>query len=689
MPHQEDPLQRAREFEGQFNNWFSSAFKPIIDDSRARYRMVLADAEERKERGLSALPSTKTVEVVDKAKESALIEYHKDLKGISYTSKSVQNPDADKLAQWLTAIVHHRMDSPNGFPFFTWHDSSLKAGEVDGLEAAFVYWRKESYKEKKTVFRENLQGIEIEEAEYLQAEASWPDMQIADPLLPPFDAVFSKETVEEEVVCRDTWWIDQLKPGENVLWDFKAPMLDVNLGQICLVKVRKSVDEIMSYVERGVFDKVKRSEVESYRSLGSITNSASSDPTALSPVTKTADLGDANLVEVWILWEKVNFRWMVSFSIEGKTALTKKPKPSDDVFFNGRRVNVLPVRIGYSDKALHENIPRSLPQLIAPIEDQYIDHINNVNDISKNIARGGRIRIAPDADVDIDQVMNGGVFRADREEVEFVQYNPGVMEGLRASDMHSAAMNAVAPAGVSAVNLAPKGTNKTLGISQMIQGTTDAKRYVRLMVRNQTFFKPLLWIIAQLEFAYETDDHALRVAATQVPGFTLPITMMNGREVIDVSVLDFDVDVQINAGLGEMPDVQKFNNLMQFKMFCDQVGIVLDPMTLGQLGASLAGYAFDRFNPQPPPSKIPPPRLDSKLSVTASWLDLPPEVQMGLIEKWKTGQVATDTKIDARMAEVLHNGNPTPSAKATPDMTQGSAAMGMSEGGMIGGAGGY
>lgn len=672
-------LKNAGDFETQFNSWFNSAMKPLIDDSRARYRMYLSDKAEREERGLSALPSTKSVEVVDKAKESALVEYHKDLKAITYTSKSIDIPEANQLAAWLTALVHYRMDSIDGFPFFSWHDNSLKAGFTDGIEAAMVRWKKESYKESNTLYFDHINNLEIDERQYKEIKAAW-DESIA-PM--PFESAFTKETVTEEVVCKDTWWIDSLVPGENVLWDFKAPLFDVNQGQKCLVKIRLTVDEIMSYMDKGIFDKKKREEIENYRSIDSTTQT--SDPTAIAPATKTVDMGDDNRVELWIFWEKVSFRWMVSFSLEGKLLLTKDRKPSDDIFFNGRRVNVLPVRIGYTDKALHENIGRSLPQVIAPIEDQYIDHINNVNDISKNMARGGRIRLSPGHDVDIDQVLNGGVFQAEQGEVEFIQYNPGVMEGLRAADMTSAAINSLAPVGVSPVNIAPKGTNKTLGVSQMIQGATDAKRYCQLMVRNQTFFKPLLWLIAQMEFAYETDQVALTIAAGQVPGFKPPITVgPDGQPMIDVGVLDFNVDVQINAGLGEMPDVEKFQNLMQFKAFCDQIGIKLDPTILGQLGASLAGYAFDRFNPQLPQSPEPKPKLDSKLTVSAGWIDLPVEVQMMLVEKWRTGQVATDTKIDAQLNEMMHNGGAQP--QQHPDMTQGPEAAAMSEGGQIGGS---
>lgn len=154
--------------------------------------------------------------------------------------------------------------------------------------------------------------------------------------------------------------------------------------------------------------------------------------------------------------------------------------------------------------------------------------------------------------------------------------------------------------------------------------------------------------------------------------------------MIDVSVLDFNVDVQINAGLGELPNVENFGNLMQFYTACKEIGIVLDPMTVGQLLASWVGYQFDRFNPMPPQTPEPKPRLDSKLTVQAGWLDLPPEAQAILLEIWQKGQMATDSKIDARLNEQLHNSGTQPAAMPVQDMT-GGAANAISAGGQEGG----
>lgn len=61
---------------------------------------------------------------------------------------------------------------------------------------------------------------------------------------------------------------------------------------------------------------------------------------------------------------------------------------------------------------------------------------------------------------------------------------------------------------------------------------------------------------------------------------------------------------------------------------------------------------------------------------------------MMLVEEWRTGQVAADTKIDAKINEMMHNKGAQPQRRR-PDMTRGTEAAAMSEGGQIGGQGGY
>ena len=131
-------LKKANDFESQFYSWFDSGLKDILNDNRRRYRMELADKDERTLRGLSALPSTKSTSVVDIAVERALLDYHGDPEALSYTAKSVDDPMQEQFAQWLTKVFHYRAE--HTFPFFTWHTSSLTAAFADGLEAALITW---------------------------------------------------------------------------------------------------------------------------------------------------------------------------------------------------------------------------------------------------------------------------------------------------------------------------------------------------------------------------------------------------------------------------------------------------------------------------------------------------------------------------------------------------------------------
>ena len=249
-------LKKANDFESQFYSWFDSGLKDILNDNRRRYRMELADKDERTLRGLSALPSTKSTSVVDIAVERALLDYHGDPEALSYTAKSVDDPMQEQFAQWLTKVFHYRAE--HTFPFFTWHTSSLTAAFADGLEAALITWKKEAYDNKETIYVDLLSGQQIDEVTY-KAGVETDDLR------------FYKQDVTNEVVVHDTWWIDQLKPGEQLLWDFKIPYMDINLGQVALVKIPKTVDQVIKLSEAGFFKKIKREEIEKYASAGPTT----------------------------------------------------------------------------------------------------------------------------------------------------------------------------------------------------------------------------------------------------------------------------------------------------------------------------------------------------------------------------------------------------------------------------------
>lgn len=632
-------LSRQKQLVDSFYGWYDTSLKGIIADNRRRYRMQMIDGVEREDRGLSALPSTKSASVSDRFREKALLEYHENIDSISYTSKAVNDITKEELCRWLTEIFVYR--SQNTFPFFSWHSSSLLAGAVDGLEAALVWWRREAIQKTQVV---------------------------VGPLGMPTE-------VPQTIPVRDTWWIDQLMPGRDVVWDPKIPYMDVNLGQYAMVKLRKTLDECDNLTKVGIFD--IPTEWESHQTSGI---DLRPDYGKTASDVDNVDLGDKNLVEIWCFFFKQNNEWMCQFSVRGDTEVSTI-RPVNAIFFANRPVNRLPLVIGTCQQKLWEAVGRGLPETIAPIEDEWQDQRNNLNDIAKATAQGGRIRVQPDSDVDLDSVLNSRIFYAEQGEVEFVQYNSGIMEALRASDPLIADINELLPVGIESrgKSVAPKGTNNTLGAAQMMDQASNSKMGVQLMTRNETFLKPLLWLIAQLEFAFETDDTIARIAAHKADTMA-PYT----GGMVDFSKLDFDIDVQINAGMGSVPRFQKYGMIQQLFQLGQALKLNMDPMKFYRQASILAGYAPETFiSSNPPPPQ--PPEVEYKCNVDIPIQLLPPEVQQALLGKMMSGQMNVTGNVQSKDLQKMVNENkqnnmPDRSGHPMVDAT-GHAAMGMSHGG--------
>jgi len=623
-------LAAQQDFEEHFNSWFRQGLESIIEDNRRRYRMELKDKEEREKRGLSTIPSTKSTSVVDRAVGRAVMEYHGDPDAITFTAKNgTLEPDKEMMAQLLTELFQYR--SKHTFPFFTWHVSSLTNGFTDGLEAAMVYWRKEGYKKKVS--------------RYFYRPAPPPPQidpmtgQPVPPAVPPVEEIDEelyrqlkdisdlpgevfKEDFEEEVVTTDSWWIDSLKPGEDLLWDFKAPLLDISMGERCLVKARRSLDQLRQMKKQGLLDKFKEEEAARY--LRAKTENI--DHGATTGDTEAVDADDLNRAEVWIFFDKVESQWMVSFSLEGEVELSGK-KPVNDVFFGGRQVDRLPIVMGTHKMKLWEAVGRGDPETIAPIEDELADHRNNLSDAAK-LSIQGRWRVSPNSDVDFDDLLNGRMFLADTGEVEKIDQQLNMIDTMRVADSLGQDLAELASVGMENRHVVPRGSGRTLGAIQLAMGHQDEKLSVQLITRNQTFFEHLLYLIAQLELAYETDETLIRVAGKR-RGVEVPQTVVGGQMAVDLSQIDLEVEVNVNAGRGAMAKDKKAQLILQIAQVRQQMGIPTDMQKVARQLNILAGFDPQAFDLAQPPA---PPKPDISGNVNIDLHLLPPEVQQMIVK---------------------------------------------------------
>lgn len=681
-------ISKQQEVVSQFRRWFTGgnaaqgqglSIKRVIEDNRRRYRMIMNDSAERAALGLSVLPSTKSTSIVDNAVVDAIQEYYAP-DAISFTAEEGAETDKDQQARFLTSLFRVRAKR-NGY--WVYHLQSLKAGLVDGIEAGMVRWRKESYSYPDNHYFYLPTGEEISEEEYKEAKRTqtWPmlvDGQFnpakgrPDKIKIQFNELYKAERSKKERVVTDTWECMQLKPGENLLWDIKNPVLDLNRGQWVIVIMQMQAEEILSLSKNGVFNKITMEELKPYLQSNATGSNQQdyNDLTAIGTDPDTVDMGDFNLAEVWCAFEKKNCQWMVSFSLTGNKEL-KKDTPVNDVFFGGRPFDRLPVFMGASDIELWEALGRGLPKLIAPIEDELSDHRNNLNDMAKQ-ASTGKYRVNEDSDVDLNSLLNDKVFYARQGEVEKLDFSGEMNAIMRATSLNGGDIASLAPVGVSDGQLVGSGNARdTLGSVQLALGGNDKKLSTRILIRNITVMIPQLRIIAEMMMAFETDQSIGRIAGRNAKmdmSANGPMTeIVDGKPMIDFSRLDFDAGVQINAGLGSVPNQQKAQKIMAYHEWAKTQGLPVDVEEIDKQLKVLNGFNEDQFIlPMDRRQAPPPPPVEDKLTLTVTFAELltyNPEAAQALLNKALAGamQVTTNVKEDTKKPDYLNQKDGSPS----------------------------
>lgn len=676
-------LKRQNELLEAFKSWFESAgpgsgssLKATIEDNRRRYRMQLSDKDKaRKKRDLSALPATKSRSITDGISDNFIVDYHQDPDALSFTS-TLPGMEDEQKARFLTNLFLFR--AQNTFPFYPWHEQSIKAGLVDGVEAVFASWKRESYKEKTG----NILHFYDNGTERQQVTPEVEELGKAAGLA----GTFTTEEEEQEVVVTDTFWYDKLVLGENVFIDPKAPFMNVNRGSFCLVYREMSLDEIKAFREKGIFDKLKDKDLTEFQAIH---EAQAKDSGKIAADPDTIDLQDLNKILVWIFFSRKNFKWSVDFSIEGKKVLSST-KGVNDVFFNGRPVHRLPVVVGYNRSNIHENIGAGIPFLTASHEDEWNNNRNDIADAARRSLQD-KWRIDRGAEVNIDQLLNSPAFYADQGEVEQLPSPVNILQAQRSNDSIMQEIVEMVPTSIAnrGRSVVPRGTTSTLGANQMMDQDSNTKRSNQMQLRNETFLKPLMAITAELLLAYESDQKVL-TAAGKAAGIMPPVvTTAEGKQLFDLSWIEFPYAISINAGLGSIPRSQKAQNLIQVTEWRLKAGVPTDVMNVAQQLNTLVGFDKDQFTPKEPPAPPQPPPVEYKVKTDIPFMMLPPEAQKVIIQKMLEGgaDVEADIKADPAVNLMMQNGGmgapPDRAAMPMVDAT-GAAGEGMSQGGQYG-----
>jgi hypothetical protein len=225
---------------------------------------------------------------------------------------------------------------------------------------------------------------------------------------------------------------------------------------------------------------------------------------------------------------------------------------------------------------------------------------------------------------------------------------------------------------------------------QLGENASETKMGVQLMTLNETFMEDLLWLIAQNIFSFESDETIARIAAGYA-GIQPPEAMTgNGQKIIDFSQLDFDIDVQINCGLGSQPSRNKFSSMMQISQLAQSLGLETDNLAIGHQSEVLAGFKSGQFivGAKAPPS---PPETEFKATVNidlVTLLQMSPQAGQFLLMKFMEGGMNTtaavkdNTGLQKSINEMRQNGMPDRTGQIV-DAT-GPEGQSMSQGGQNG-----
>ena len=179
----------------------------------------------------------------------------------------------------------------------------------------------------------------------------------------------------------------------------------------------------------------------------------------------------------------------------------------------------------------------------------------------------------------------------------------------------------------------------------------------------------------------------LRIASAKA-GVPLPTAQfMDGSEIPDLSAIDIDVNIQINAGLGSAPRYQKAQSTMQLVDWGKTHEIPVDATAAYRQLSVLAGYGPDDLLDKTPPPPPPPPPVEHKATFAIPWdalsMTVKDQIMQGIVAGTTAISASVKDETPGRLAESRQNGGGMMLPDRTGQVVDGtdSAARAMSAGG--------
>jgi hypothetical protein len=426
-------------------------------------------------------PKTRTA--IRKGDAAAAIAFFSTMDAVNCHAVDDGNEDQRLAAQIHSYLLNYRLE--HHIPWFVTCIGAMQDSQAQGVVCSKQSWR---YATVTNKFRNVYEDVAGNEHTF---------------------------TTTETKVIEDTPFVE-LIPIENIRFDPASKWYDpLNTSPYIIELIPRFVWEIKEMMEKGVYRDLHIPLLAGaiQQDWDSIRKAREDD--RLDKYDNNTMVNDYQTVWVHHTIAKINGEDQVWDTL-GTELMLSDPKPIEEVYLTGKR----PFVWGISNIESHKQYPASSPELIQGLQEEAND-IANLRLDNVKLALNKRFHVRRGVGVDIRSLIRnvaGGVTMMETpgEDVKVQETNDVTASSYREQDVLNLDIDGILgnfdPGSVQS----NRQMNETVGGMEMLQSGTNEVKEFSIRTFAETWVKPVLEQLVDLEAVYETDEVLLQVAGSQL-----------------------------------------------------------------------------------------------------------------------------------------------------------------------------
>ncbi len=262
----------------------------------------------------------------------------------------------------------------------------------------------------------------------------------------------------------------------------------------------------------------------------------------------------------------------------GTEHLLCPPRPIEEYYFHGER----PYVMGCAIIETHKIYPGGYPELGKEVQKE-INEVTNSRMDNVKLVMNKRYIVKRGAQVDLKSLVRNvaasiTMANSPTEDVKTIEYNDVTGSSYAEQDRLNVEMDELVGNFSQSSVMTNRKLNETVGgMAMMGQGANLLTEY-GLRTFTETWVEPVLQQFVKLEKHYETDETILELMGQKI-----------GGEVTD-EMLDTDVELTVNVGMGATDPMMKLNKLLAAAKAFTEISASQAPLDILALGKEIFGY---------------------------------------------------------------------------------------------------